>query len=144
MPFVSVTRLRIRSWRFLPLFLLHAARTERQARAATGFRAGSLLPDRHRTFWTLTIWDRAEDMRAYVRSGAHKRAMPKLMHWCDEASIVHWEQAGADMPGWPEADARMRVEGRPSKVRNPTADHLAMTYAPPRSGTGAPILPHKA
>jgi heme-degrading monooxygenase HmoA len=141
MPFVSVTRLRVRSWRFLPAFFLHARRTSRQASAAPGFRAGSLLPDRRWTFWTLTLWDRPEDMRAYIKAGDHKKAMPRLTHWCDEASIVHWEQPDLTLPSWPEADARMRREGRPSKVRNPTAEHLAIAFPRPRPGPGAPITP---
>lgn len=141
MPFVSVTRLRIRSWRFLPAFFLHASRSNRQASAAPGFRGGALLPDRRWTFWTLTVWDSAEDMRAYIKTGAHKKAMPKLIHWCDEASIVHWEQSELTLPSWPEADARMRREGRASKVRNPTAAHLAMDFAPVRDGSGAAIQP---
>ena len=29
-----------------------------------GFRGGSLLPDARWTFWTLTVWDSAEAMRA--------------------------------------------------------------------------------
>jgi hypothetical protein len=31
-------------------------------------------------------------MRAFMLSGAHQRAMPKLFNWCDEASVVHWNQ----------------------------------------------------
>lgn len=143
MPFVSVTRLRVRSWRFLPGFALHALRTERQVRRAPGFRVGALLPDRRWTFWTLTIWDSAEHMRTYITTGAHRVAMPKLMHWCDEASIVHWEQPDLTPPDWQQADARMRGEGRPSKVRHPSAVHATLDYAPPRVFAGAPIAPHK-
>ncbi|MEP9360826.1 DUF3291 domain-containing protein [Sphingomonas sp. KR3-1] len=139
--FVSVTRLRIRSWRFLPAFALLTLQTNRQVRAAAGFRAGSLLPDRHFTFWTLTLWDSAEDMRAYITAGAHRVAMPKLKHWCDEASIVHWDQPDTTLPAWSEADARMRAEGRPSKVLHPTAAHLAMAYASPRLSRAASIQP---
>ncbi|RZI57795.1 MAG: DUF3291 domain-containing protein [Zymomonas sp.] len=139
MPFVSVTRLRIRRWHFLPAFFLQTFQTGRQVRSAPGFRTGALLPDRRWTFWTLTIWDSAEAMRAYITTGSHRVAMPKLMYWCDEASIVHWEQDDLTMPSWAEADARMRVEGRPSKLRNPTPEHLAMNYDPPKPGNGAPI-----
>ena len=82
-------------------------------------------------------------MRAYITTGAHRVAMPKLMQWCDEASIVHWDQAAATLPSWTEAEARMRGEGRPSKVRHPTADHLAMTFAPARMGSGTRIAPRR-
>ena len=139
MPFVSVTRLRVRSLRFMPIFFFHTMRTQRQVQAAPGFRIGALLPDRRLTFWTLTVWDSADAMRAYITSGSHRIVMPKLMHWCDEASIVHWQQEDDAMPGWAAADARMRAEGRPSKLRNPTPDHQAMTFAAPRIGPGAPI-----
>jgi len=139
MPFVSVTRLRVRSLRFMPGFFLEALRTRSQVCAAAGFQAGSLLPDRRWTFWTLTVWDGPESMRTYIKAGAHKTAMPKLTHWCDEASIVHWAQPDCTVPGWVEADARMRGEGRPSKVRHPSADHAAMTYAVPRTTTATPL-----
>ncbi len=74
MYFISVTRLRVRSLRFLPAFFLDAARSQRQVAAAPGFLAGSLLPDRRWTFWTLTLWDSADSMRAYMTTGAHRVA----------------------------------------------------------------------
>src|SRR4051812_9245401 len=128
MPFVSVTRLRVRAIRFLPAFFLHTTRTGKQVAAAPGFIDGSLLPDRRWTFWTLTLWDSKESMRSYMTSGAHRAAMPKLMHWCDEASIAHWDQSDVALPSWTNAERRMRGEGRPSKVLHPSVDHLAMTF----------------
>jgi hypothetical protein len=141
MPFVSVTRLRIRALRFLPGFLIQTVRTRSQVAAAPGFLTGALLPDRRWTFWTLTLWDSAESMRAYITTGAHRTAMPQLMHWCDEASVAHWNQADAILPGWTEAEARMRREGRPSKVRHPSADHPGMTFARARTSRATPITP---
>ena len=64
MPFVSVTRLRLRSVRFLPGFAWHNLRTLKQVKAAPGFRGGSVLADRRWAFWTLTAWDSREAMRA--------------------------------------------------------------------------------
>ncbi|KQP40602.1 hypothetical protein ASF49_20540 [Methylobacterium sp. Leaf104] len=141
MPFISVTRLRIRALRFLPGFALHAVRTRNQVRAAPGFIGGALLPDRSWTFWTMTAWTDEASMRAYILAGAHRRAMPRLVHWCDEASIVHWVQDAADLPSWAAADARMRAEGRPSKVHHPSARHAAMTYREPRLTRSGPIRP---
>ncbi len=141
MPFVSITRLRIRALRFLPAFFLHTMRAQRQLRQARGFQAGGLLPDRGWTFWTMTVWDSQEDMRAYMMNGAHRAAMPRLLNWCDEASVAHWEQTDARLPSWEEADLRMRQSGRTSKVRHPSPDHAAMTFAPPRVSAGASIRP---
>jgi hypothetical protein len=141
MPFVSVTRLRLRSVRFLPGFFLHALRAQRQLCQAPGFLGGALLPDRRRTFWTMSVWDSSERMRTYILSGSHKVAMPRLLHWCDEASIAHWDQPDAVLPSWQEADARMRQIGRTSKVRHPSPDHTAMTFAAPRITTGVRVQP---
>jgi hypothetical protein len=66
MPFVSITRLRIRSPRFLPLFGLHTFRSIRQVRKAPGCKGGSLLADRSWTFWTMTAWDSQDSMRRYM------------------------------------------------------------------------------
>lgn len=141
MAFVSITRLRIRSLRFLPGFALYTQQALAQVRKAEGFLGGSLLRDRKLTFWTMTAWTDRESMRRYMTSGAHLRAMPKLLDWCDEASVVSWTRAKATAPGWGEADRRMRVEGRPSKVRHPSPDHQALAYRAPRLSQAIPIRP---
>ena len=139
MVFISLTRLRIRSIRFLPLFAWDAVRSNRQVQRAEGFQTGALLADRRWTFWTMTAWDSQESMRRYMTTGPHKKAMPKLMTWCDEASVAHWEQESAKLPTWQEADVRMRSTGRPSKVLWPTAEHAGLRYAAPRTTTGGLI-----
>ena len=139
MVFVSLTRLRIRSVRFLPFFAIYTGRSLRQVQKAAGFQDGALLADRSWTFWTLTAWDSQESMRAYMISGAHKEAMPKLLHWCDEASVAHWTQEDDTLPSWEEADRRMRAGGRISKVRHPSPHHADLTYREPRLSRGGPI-----
>ncbi len=139
MTFVSLTRLRIRSIRYLPLFAIHALQSLRQVKKAHGFLTGALLPDRNWTFWTMTAWDERESMRRYMSTGAHKGAMPHLMHWCDEASVAHWEQEESILPSWEEADRRMRESGRVSKVNHPSPEHAGLDYEKPRTSGGAMI-----
>jgi hypothetical protein len=131
--------LRLRSIRFVPGFAFHTTRSLRQVRRAAGFRGGAVLPDRSWAFWTMTAWDSQADMRAYMRAGAHGAAMPRLMAWCDEASVVHWEAEDAGLPGWDEADRRMRESGRASKLRYPSAAHAGLEYAAPRLGRAVAI-----
>jgi len=133
MIFVSLTRLRIRSVRFLPLFAFYTFRILRQVKKATGFEKGGLLTDRRWTFWTMTAWDTQENMRQFMTTGAHKEAMPGLLHWCDEATVAHWAQSEGDLPSWTEADERMRAMGRASKVLHPSTRHATMTYETPRT-----------
>ena len=70
-------------------------------------------------------------MRAFMLSGAHKRAMPKLLNWCDEASVVHWNQETVELPSWSEAHRRMVLDGRQSQVRHPSQAHVAKHIPPP-------------
>ena len=141
--FISITRLRVRSIRFLPFFVLYTYRSLRQVKTSSGFQCGGLLADRSWTFWTMTAWDNQESMRRFMTTGSHGAAMPRLLNWCDEASVVHWEQAEADLPSWTIADQRMRASGRVSKVRNPSPRQATLTYRTPRVSTGVAIRPAK-
>ena len=141
MPFISITRLRVRSIRFLPFFVLYTYRSLRQVKTSFGFQGGSLLADRSWTFWTMTAWDSQESMRHFMTTGSHSAAMPRLLDWCDEASVVHWDQPEAALPSWMEADLRMRQSGRASKVRNPSPHHATLTYRTPRVLMAATIRP---
>ncbi|MFO1183418.1 MAG: antibiotic biosynthesis monooxygenase [Bauldia sp.] len=132
MPFVSVTRLRIRSLRFLPAFFWHSETSARQARRAPGFLAGALLPDRNRAFWTLSIWEDEAAMRAYRASGAHLKAMPRLMDWADEALASHYEQEGTGLD-WAEAHRRLAASGKPSKLHHPASAEPNRAFPPPRT-----------
>jgi hypothetical protein len=130
--FISVTRLRVRSWWFLPGFISAALRSSNQARGAPGNLGVELLRDARNTYWTCTAWQDEAAMRTFIMAEPHRGAMGKLAHWCNEASVVHWTQPTADLPDWKEAHRRMATEGRRSKVRYPSEAHLDFRIAPPR------------
>jgi hypothetical protein len=73
-------------------------------------------------------------MRAYRNSGAHRQIMPKLLKWCDEATVVHWHQETGALPDWPEAHRRILSEGKVSKVNHPSPDHAVRQFPRPRVG----------
>ncbi len=131
MPFISVTRLRVRSWRYLPGFLFDALRSARQAARTEGNLAVKLLRDANNTWWTSTCWDTESSMRKFMLAKPHAAAMRKLQEWCDEAALVHWPQPEPVLPSWTEAHRRMQAEGRTSKVLHPSPDHLAFRITPP-------------
>jgi hypothetical protein len=148
MALISVTRLRLRSLRFLPAFAWHTWASTRQARRAPEFLGGQLAREGARTFWTLTAWTDEAAMRRYRGADAHLRAMPRLLHWCDEASVVHWRQDGPDLPDGAAALRRMVAEGRPSKVLHPSPEHAAGRIAPagqaPRPGLRFRPVDHRS
>ena len=126
MPLISLTRLRLRSFRFMLPFAWQSNRISRQAERAPGFRTGMVYGDPLRlTFWTATVWESETAMRGFRGSGVHQIAMPKLGHWCDEASVVHWNQPGSEVPETEIALRRMQNEGRLLRVRSPSSDHAA-------------------
>jgi hypothetical protein len=130
MPFVSITRLRVRSWRYLPQFLWHAFASQRQLKRSEGFMRGMLSNSPDRVFWPASVWTDDAAMKRFRDTAAHKAAMPKLLDFCDEASVAHWTQ---DTDQVPDPDAmleRMQSIGRLSKVRNPSPGQRAGQTVP--------------
>jgi hypothetical protein len=125
MPVISITRLRVRSWLYVPAFFVQTLRIARQAASADGNLSVKLLRDRRNTFWTATSWSAEGSMKAFMHAKPHGPTMRKLLHWCDEAALVHWTQVAADVPSWEEAHRRIQADGRPSKVNYPSAAHTA-------------------
>ncbi len=137
MAIVSITRLRVRSPRYLIPFLFYAVRSARQAKKSPGNVAMSLLRDSNRTFWTSTVWTTESAMKDYMLAGAHRQAMRKLLEWCDEASLVHWEQQDVRLPDWTEAHHKLQREGRLSKVNHPSPAHESFQIRPPKTPSRA-------
>jgi hypothetical protein len=129
---ISVTRLRIRSPRYLPMFIIYSILSSRQARRAPGNCGIDLLRDANNTYWTKTAWRDEKTMQSFILGGMHRRAMPKLLDWCNEAATVHWTQESPQLPDWQEAHRRIVSEGRRSKVRHPSPAHLAFEIAKPK------------
>lgn len=73
----------------------------------------------------MTVWESEADMRAFRNSGAHLKAMPRLLRWCDEASYVHWDVEDGTLPAVAEVYARLRDGGQTSKVHHPSAAQQA-------------------
>ena len=126
MPLISITRLRLRSFRYFLPFAWQSHRISRQAERTTGFIGGKVYGDPLRlTFWTATVWESENAMRGFRGSGAHQVALSKLGNWCDEASVAHWNQPGSVAPDPEITLRRMQAEGRQLRVRFPSPDHAA-------------------
>ena len=128
----SVTRLHLRSLRFMLPFIVYSLRSMAQARRSPGNLAADAMRDHLGGFWTRSVWRDVESMRAFMTSGAHKQAMPKLLDWCDEAALVHWDQDTTTLPEWDQAHRRLVTHGRRSKVRYPSPAHETLDIPVPR------------
>ena len=120
MALISVTRLRVRSFIYLPQFFWDTFKSMRQAEHSPGFLGGKLLRNAKNAFWTLIAWTDEAAMNAYRTGGAHRGVMPKLLNWCDEAAVVHWTQESLALPSWQTAHQHMLTQGKPSEVNHPS------------------------
>jgi hypothetical protein len=109
----------------LPQFLFQALRSIGQARRAPGYLGGWTGNDSEGGFWTATVWQNLDAMRAFRNSGAHLRAMPKLLRMSDQASFTQFTQDGIVAPTPDAAYHQLKREGRLSKVNAPSPEHLA-------------------
>jgi hypothetical protein len=125
MAFFSVTRLRLRAVRYLLPFAWYTARSALQAKRSPGNLAINLRKTNGLTFWTLTVWEDEQAMRAFRNGAPHSSAMRKLPDWCDEASYAHWNNDSRGLPSWEDAAERLSNGGKLSKLRHPSADHKA-------------------
>lgn len=131
MPLISITRVRVRSWIYLPAFAVQSLRSARQAARAPGNLGVRLLQDNRGVYWTCTGWSSEGSMRDFMLAKPHGPVMRNLRQWCDEAAMVHWSQPEEELPSWVEAHRRVQQEGRASKVNHPSAAHTAHSIAPP-------------
>ena len=142
MAFNSITRLRLRSVFSLGAFVRASRAISTQAATAEGFISGAVLAEGWMVFWTRTSWDSEAAMKAFRDSDAHREAMPKLLNWCNEAMVLHWE--GEPDHDWTHIHARMASEGRKSKVKHPSKSHKERRVAPlVRWSPEQPIAPAK-
>jgi heme-degrading monooxygenase HmoA len=120
MIFCSVTRLRLRSFRYLPPFVYYAVRSARQARSAEGNLSVVLRKTGGLTFWTMTAWRDEAAMLSFRGATPHRRVMVKLAKWCDEAAYAHWVQQDQDLPDWKDGTEKLRTLGNLSRVMYPS------------------------
>ena len=106
--YVSVTGFRAKSGVRLLRFWWHALRSLAQARRA----AGNLKTEARSVdgiYHTMTVWADEACMRAYLRSGAHRRAMTNFRAIGSGKTCGFLSEAD---PGWDAAYARFQRDAR--------------------------------
>ncbi len=139
---VSITRLRVRSIFYMPLFMMHAMRTMMQAQKAPGVLGVETRFEPGNVVWTKTVWTDEAAMKQYRGSGAHQVAMRLLSELCSEAAYARWQQDTPGLPTWEEAHERILREGKLSKVKHPSPLHATGKTAPEKMMGGfVPPMP---
>jgi hypothetical protein len=131
MPFIVVTRLRLRDPAFFDEFFVSAVAVVEQATSAEGNLGADVLAEANNTYWTRTAWQDRDLMDRFVGSEPHLSAMGRLDEWCDEATFVDWEQAGAELPDWQDSYARLVVGGHVASLTQGTGAHHTRDFPAP-------------
>ncbi len=109
MAFVAITRVQLKSVWNVPQFLWHAILSRRQV-----VKAGGMLKvdafNLGLVFCTRSVWKDAASMRAFMLSGAHRKAMPVLRKIAVVTTTDHWEQEAVEMPSRAEVEQRLRAK----------------------------------
>ncbi len=128
MPFISVTRLRVKSLFYLIPFMRANEASVKEIKKSEGLLKGMELIDKKLTFWTITIWEDESSMKGFRGSSAHRRAMQHLPKWCNEASYHHWVQEENEFPSWTTISEKLFTDGKLSKVRNPSNAQITNNF----------------
>ena len=130
MPFISVTRLRVKSIFYLVSFFRANESSVKELKSSEGLIQAKELLDKNLTFWTLTMWEDEHYMKKFRISNAHRTAMQHLPKWCDEASYHHWFQDSFEFESWKIVSEKLFKEGRLSKLRNPSIAQVNNKFHP--------------
>ncbi|WP_309087190.1 hypothetical protein [Domibacillus sp.] len=102
---VSVTRMRLKGKRKLPVFIWYTVKSISQSRKAEGILYSSFNREGWDTYWTLTIWENKNSMKEYRNKGSHLKAMKVSRNIADELESINWE--ADNKPSWDECKGRL-------------------------------------
>jgi quinol monooxygenase YgiN len=93
----------------VPPFFLYTAQVMKQLASAQGVLGYSLFArPLRKQFWTLSAWENAEALQAFVQHPPHVRIMEALTPHMDKTKFVRWTVKGSQLPlRWDEALRRL-------------------------------------
>ena len=131
MPFIVVTRLRLKDPALQDEFFTDAVAAIEQAQKSEGNLAVDALADADNTWWTVTAWQERRQMRAYVGADPHRGIMAHLDRFCDEATFVDWEQDSPGVPDWQTNWRHLVADGTAARLTEPSAAHQTREFPAP-------------
>ncbi|HEX3426037.1 MAG TPA: DUF3291 domain-containing protein [Acidimicrobiales bacterium] len=131
MPFLVVTRLRLRDTVFTDEFVSAAFAIVSQAQSSEGNLAADALAEANNTYWTRTVWDDHAAMRRFMIAEPHRSTMERIDDWCDEATFVNWDQTESALPDWTTAYRRLTSDGAVVDLPAASAANAQRDFPPP-------------
>jgi quinol monooxygenase YgiN len=131
MAVIVVTRLRLRDPGLLDEFFTDAVAAIEQAQKAEGNLGADALADANNAWWSVSAWQDRHRMRAFVDNQPHLSIMPRLDHYCDEATFVDWEQDSPDLPDWQTSHRHLVADGLAAELTHPSDANQTRAFPPP-------------
>jgi hypothetical protein len=131
MTVIVITRLRLRDPALFDEFFASAVAATEQAQSSEGNLGADVLADANNTYWTRTAWQERDVMHAFVGSEPHLSIMGRLDDWCDEATFIEWEQAGAELPDWQDSYGRLIASGQVPSLTHASPAHHTRDFPAP-------------
>jgi hypothetical protein len=94
---------------FLPRLALYSIRIQRQLRTSSGLVGYSLRARlAAKQFWTLSVWEDAADLQAFVAAPPHVAVMKAMAPYMGATRFLRWSVKGSELP--PRWDDALRRE----------------------------------
>lgn len=130
MPFLAITRLKLKSVRQVPAFLRANEPSFQQAMASEGFMGGKALLDFSASAWTQTLWRDADCIRRFYLQGEHRQLMIQLNEFACEASTCSMEFAESRLPSWWQASRILQAKAHYSQALKTPSPHHQRQHIP--------------
>jgi len=123
MPYLSMTRLKLKSPGYLPSFLVHNGQIVKEIRVSDGFLKGKQGVTLDLSMWTTTLWDSYTNLQKFYRSGSHRKVMSQIDVWSSEAVSGHREVHSFDLPSWKSVGVLLAESGHFVNLEEPSLKH---------------------
>ena len=131
MPVIVVTRLRLKDPGLLDEFFTDAVAAIEQAQKSAGNLGADALADANNAWWSVSAWQGRDPMWAFVTGEPHQSIQARLVHYCDEATFVDWEQDCPALPDWQTSWRHLTADGQVAELTSPSAANQTRAFPPP-------------
>ncbi len=132
MSYLSMTRLKLKSPRYLIRFWNYNEKIVRQMQTAEGFLQGKLLANYSLAMWTTTLWTSSEALKEFYLNGSHQEVIARISEWSSEA--VHFSKyvSTKELPSWQQIGSELAHQGRFQELKQPSLNQQNKVVLPPK------------
>jgi hypothetical protein len=128
---IVFTGLKLKDRTLFEEFFANAESVAEQASRSPGNFGSDFLADADQVYWTVTAQESRKALDTFVTAEPHRCVMARIDEWCEEASVVDWNQENAELPSRQEGYWRLIATGRQTRLSDPTDALATPTFPAP-------------